>query len=312
MRTPTLFPDYHSLSKFSYFRNVVEKFHPRSKTHFNNMKSILLSLTLSVGSMAFATAQEPEPAPEPEMRPEATQEIEAAEEPETPTVAEEPATVEVRIVEDDDRDRRRKKDRIRTCSDWDVELGFTNWFSGAFDIVGQNNEPYALNNLQSLHFGLSRNFTTYFPGPFAAEYGMSLTAQGFAFNDPTTTIDDSGDELEFIGGNAVDGRPIHSQLGVSHLNIYMVPMIDLGVRFGVGGYVGYRLIAANTRLWVNNNDDLAFDRQTENYNTLPYRYGLRAQLGIRQAQLFMNYDMTEIFYRDRGPRLRTFSLGVIL
>ncbi|HAA21931.1 MAG TPA: hypothetical protein DCP28_25380 [Cytophagales bacterium] len=280
------------------------------------MKSTLLTLTLLVGSLAYATAQEPEPAPEPESRPEAPQEIEAAEESELAEDVEEvQQVVEVRIVEeddDDDDDRRRKKQRIRTCSDWDVELGFTNWFRGAFDIVGQNNEPYALNNLQSLHFALSRNFTTYFPGPFAAEYGMSISAQGFAFNDPSTTIDESGTELEFIGNNPVDGRPFHSQLGVSHLNLYVVPMIDLGVQFGIGGYVGYRLTAANTRLWINDSDDLDFDRQTENYNTLPYRYGLRAQLGIRQAQLFMNYDMTEIFYRDRGPRLRTFSLGVIL
>lgn len=207
---------------------------------------------------------------------------------------------------------RRKRQRTQICEEWNVEVGWANWFTGDFDIVGSNNQPYTLSNLGSLHFALSRNYAANFPGPFAADFGLSISAQNFAFQDPTTQVLVDNGELVFQGGNPTDGRPVRSNFSVTHINAYFVPMLDFGFKVGIGGYVGYRLTGANTQIDWQGKDDFTFDRTVGNFNTLPYRYGLRAQVGHRHCQLFMNYDLTELFYRGKGPQLRTFSFGVIL
>ena len=40
------------------------------------------------------------------------------------------------------------------------------------------------------------------------------------------------------------------------------------------------------------------------------RYGLRAQIGFNDIDLFINYDMNELFAAGKGPQLNAFSFGV--
>ena len=42
------------------------------------------------------------------------------------------------------------------------------------------------------------------------------------------------------------------------------------------------------------------------------RYGLRAQLGFGDTDLFFTYDLNELFNEDQGPELNAFSIGIIL
>ena len=231
--------------------------------------------------------------------------VEQPAQPQPPTELHEP-TVEVQVPQE------RTKERPRTCRSWNLEIGFTNWFTGAFDLVGQQGEAYALNNFHSRYLALSRNYSTYLPGPFMVDMGVSVSGHNYAFEDNTTRVDRSnGESLEFINNTTVDGRPVISQLGVTHLNAYLVPMLDFGLRIGVGAYAGYRMSSATTLLFFRG-DEPHLDRDMGNFYMKPFRYGLRAQVGVRRAQLFMNYDMDEVFLRDRGPRVRTFSFGLIL
>ena len=41
------------------------------------------------------------------------------------------------------------------------------------------------------------------------------------------------------------------------------------------------------------------------------RYGLRMQIGVRSTDLFINYDMNELFDEGKGPTLNAVSFGVI-
>ena len=252
-------------------------------------KSVLtMAMLLALGSLAYA---QDEPLPEAESR--------------------EVAEVSVQ-VEEVAEEAPRKKQRITTCDSWNLEMGFTNWFQGNFSIPGGNGEPYALNNFQSLYVALNKNFRTDFPGPFAADFGVGVSAMAFAFEDATTQVINDADGLTFQGDNPIDGDPWHSQLGVSHFNVYCVPLLDLGgLKMGVGGYVGYRLLSANSLLYLQN-DELKLDRTPGSYQMLPYRYGLRAQLGMRDVQVFANYDLSQTFNSGRAPALNAFNLGIIL
>jgi hypothetical protein len=40
------------------------------------------------------------------------------------------------------------------------------------------------------------------------------------------------------------------------------------------------------------------------------RYGLRGQIGFNDIDLFVNYDMNDLFTEGKGPQLNAFSFGI--
>lgn len=75
---------------------------------------------------------------------------------------------------------------------------------------------------------------------------------------------------------------------------------------GLGGFIGYRL-DSYTKVKYQNNDK---DRIHSNYYLNDLQYGLAANIGLLKADLFVRYNLNNIFQTDRGPDLRTLSFGI--
>lgn len=225
--------------------------------------------------------------------------------------------------DDDDERSRRKRRRFRTESSWNLELGLNNFLTGLVSFPDADNELYALDTWGSFYFAVSRNYSTKLAGPLYIEYGASVSWYNFQFQNPDVRVE-KGDELVFSEFSDTTGTfvSVRSKLQTPYVNIHFVPVIDFskgtldrsyqgrGLRLGLGGYVGYR-IGGHSKVVFKENGDRQRRVQKGNYYFENLRYGLRGQIGFRGVDLFLNYDLNEVFAKGKGPSLNAFSFGLV-
>ena len=83
-----------------------------------------------------------------------------------------------------------------------------------------------------------------------------------------------------------------------------------GFRLGIGPYMGYR-IASKSKLVYESGDDREKEKDRDSFYLNNLRYGFRLQLGVRSTDLFINYDLNDLFADEKGPRLNAISFGLI-
>ena len=233
--------------------------------------------------------------------------------------------------EDDDDDDRYKRRRRRGYSRhfFNLELGTNNYLQNG-EFPDENNEPYSVRPWGSWYVGLVSVNQTYLGRSFVIEWGPSVTWYNFKFEDDAARIID-GDETTFILDPDTETDFEKSKLTVAYVNFSVVPMLmskrdtrrnrswkfydkkdeDSGFRFGLGGYVGYR-IDSYSKTVIREDGDKDKDRDKDSFNLSSLRYGIRAQIGFGGTDLFVNYDLNELFNENRGPELNAFSIGLVL
>ncbi|HAA14599.1 MAG TPA: hypothetical protein DCE41_24100 [Cytophagales bacterium] len=220
---------------------------------------------------------------------------------------------------DDDDDDYRKRRRFRTEDSWNLEVGLNNVLT---DIVAfPIDQPYNLSTWESHYIALARNYSTKLAGPLYMEYGASVSWYNFVFDDADVRAMRGADEIEFSYDTS-DIVHIRSKIQAPYVNVHFVPVLDLskgtldrsyqgkGFRIGAGGYAGYR-IGGRTKVVFEDNGDRQRLRDTDNLFLENFRYGVRGQIGFRGVDLFLNYDLNEVFASGRGPELNAFSFGLV-
>lgn len=104
-----------------------------------------------------------------------------------------------------------------------------------------------------------------------------------------------------------------SKLTVAYVNVPIMPTISFrnsGISYiGLGGYAGYRL-DSYTKIKRSGGTK---EREHGGYYLDNFRYGLRAEVGIRRfPDFFVNYDLNPLFVEGRGPKLNALSFGIRL
>ena len=105
-------------------------------------------------------------------------------------------------------------------------------------------------------------------------------------------------------------------------NKYVLPFVNLSImptlsfrrsfisHITAGVYGGYRL-GSYSKIVEKESDDKTFDRR--NFFANDVRYGLGFELGIRRfPDLFVNYDLNELYKENRGPSVKMLSFGIKL
>jgi hypothetical protein len=80
---------------------------------------------------------------------------------------------------------------------------------------------------------------------------------------------------------------------------------------GAGGFVGYRL-ASWTKLKYFENGSTYKDKDYGSYNLNDWQYGLQGTIGYRSLNLFVKYNLNELFRYGQGPQAQTLSFGLRL
>lgn len=230
------------------------------------------------------------------------------------------------------RERQRKDRNSRKMyHSFNIDLGMNNYLeNGSFP--DGSSELYTVKPWGSWYVGLTSTLRTKVTGKFFIEWGAGVSWYNFKFSNFKTNITRDDNGVIFFENPRTDVDFTKSKLTVCYLNLSMVPMFDFGgysrkpmvfngdrlnfdrrgsFRFGIGPYVGYRLDSYTKQVWRENGDKRKAHYH-DNYFLNNVRYGLRAQIGFRDTDIFFNYDMNELFIENRGPRLNAFSFGITL
>ncbi|MFN5169666.1 MAG: hypothetical protein ACK5DD_08580 [Cyclobacteriaceae bacterium] len=214
------------------------------------------------------------------------------------------------------------KSRRRTTHNFVFDLGINNLLDA--DGFPSSGDPYAVHPWGSWYVGLNSIQRTRIANKFFLEWGGGVSWYNFKFENERTIL--SKDENGIIFGedlSDVDYRK--SKLTVTHLNLSLVPVLDFGnsrhkptffndtdsrsFRIGVGGYLGYRIDSYSKQTYFENGDRRR-NHDHDSYYLNPLRYGVRLQMGFGDTELFVDYDLNELFEENKGPKLNALTFGV--
>jgi hypothetical protein len=216
-----------------------------------------------------------------------------------------------------------KKFRKRTYHSMNFDLGTNNYVTQE-GFPDQNNSFYTVKPWGSWYVGINSVQRTRLANKFYVEWALGASWYNFKFENEQTQLSKDNNGVIF----QLDTRDADfqkSKLTAAYLNASLVPMLDFGgnrrkpsffdgynadsFRIGVGPYVGYR-IASYSKQVFKENDAERKPRNHDNFYLNNIRYGLRAQIGFDDIDLFFNYDLNELFVENKGPQLNAFSFGI--
>lgn len=195
---------------------------------------------------------------------------------------------------------------------FNIYLGLNNWLEGSD--LPNSNAPYSLKPINSWFFGISFDNVSRIIGPLYFNYGIGLSYLDYSFENTRIQVIKTDDSLIFDEIENISGRK--SKINVGYLNAHFVPTFSFGkysgFRFGLGVYGAYR-IDSNTKMKFDDaNGEKQKDKRSDSLHLQSLKYGLRAHLGWRDFDLFMLYDLQEIFDENvSAPRLTPITFGII-
>ena len=95
-------------------------------------------------------------------------------------------------------------------------------------------------------------------------------------------------------------------------NVKLIKSKNRGFRIGIGGYLGYRMYGRSKYVYKEGNKFRNKEKEKGNFYLSNVRYGLRGRVGWKGMDLFVNYDLNQVFTSGNGPELNAFSFGIIL
>ncbi|MDH5366011.1 MAG: hypothetical protein OEW67_03435 [Cyclobacteriaceae bacterium] len=223
--------------------------------------------------------------------------------------------------------------RHRTRHFFNFDVGMNNYLEkGKFP--NENNELYSIRPWGSWYFAVGTNYKSQISGKIFLEYGANVSWNNFKFENDKIRMQKNAASTVFIE-DATGLDYVKSKLTTTHLNVSLIPIIDFGeshhynskkwdkwddghknryhrgFRVGIGGYAGYK-IDSYSKYVIEENGDKKKDKDKDSFYLNNWRYGARLQLGFRGTDIFINYDISELFVKDKGPQLNAFSFGITL
>lgn len=212
----------------------------------------------------------------------------------------------------------------RTRHSFNIDLGMNNYLTNG-KFPEENDELYSLKPFGSWYVGISSIRKTHVTSPLYLEWGGNISWYNFKFQNEQVRFEKEGGQVAFYEEDpALNG--IKSKLTASYINLSFVPVLDFsskngklengysyakkGFRMGLGGYAGYRIGSKSKFVYKDGGREK--DKNSDNFYLNNWRYGLRLQMGYRGLDLFVNYDMNDLFIENRGPQLNAFSFGITI
>jgi len=217
----------------------------------------------------------------------------------------------------------------RTIHNFNIEMGLNTWHG--FGDVNYSVKPWG-----SWYFGLGSVNKTQLKNSLFLEWGSGLSWYNWKLEDPSYQIIKTTTQLELAQpANINEINPIKSKLVASYLNVSLVPLFDFsqgsrkvvvkqtgnlkliksknrGLRIGIGGYLGYRMYGRSKYVYKEGNKLRNKEKDNGNFYLSNVRYGLRGRVGWKGMDIFVNYDLNQVFTSGVGPELNALSFGIIL
>jgi len=224
----------------------------------------------------------------------------------------------------------------KNIHNFNIAMGLNNWLDKGGSLNGLADDRYSVKPWGSWYFGLSSVNKTHLKNILFLEWGTDLVWYNWKLEDPSYQVTKATTQVNFAQpANINDIEAIKSKLVACYLNVSLVPLIDfaqgtrkvivneagsfkwnrskkIGFRIGVGGYLGYRMYGRSKYVHKEDNKLRNKEKDNGNFYLSNVRYGLRGRVGWRGMDLFVNYDLNQVFTSGKGPELNAFSFGIIL
>ena len=148
------------------------------------------------------------------------------------------------------------------------------------------------------------------------DFGADFSWYNLMF-DGNNTITKTEDRVAFptiMGADSNEVQLSKSKLVVPNVNLSLMPTLSFRRSFisyiSAGVYGGYSLGSYSKSRKEGTKDK---DHVRMNYHLTDFRYGLAAELGIRNfPDLFVTYDINPLFVGTRGPKVNMLTFGIRL
>ncbi|MCU0358325.1 MAG: PorT family protein [Cyclobacteriaceae bacterium] len=217
-----------------------------------------------------------------------------------------------------------KSQSRRVRHSFNLDLGMNNYLEeGKFP--DETNELYTVRPWGSWYVGLNSVVHLPIKGKLFLEWGQGVSWYNFKFQSDQIVMSRDESGVIFTEDNR-DVNYIKSKLTASYIGTSLIPILDFGgrgdksrmwdsrgsrFRIGLGPYAGYRL-GSHSKL-VFNDGRRQKEKEFDNFFLNNFRYGMRLQVGVRNADFFFNYDLNELFSTTppNNPKLNAFSFGIV-
>jgi len=201
------------------------------------------------------------------------------------------------------------------------EFGFNNFVDNNFSFSRQGENSFMdLNTGRSWNVNI--NFMQYSIGFGTDKIGL-VTGMGLEFNDyhfdnniniikdPVTGVT--------VADQYYNNNDIHldkTKLTTTYVTVPLLLEFQLlnasrSKRIHLsGGVIGGVKIGSHSKVVYQDNGDKRKQKNRDDFNLSPFRYGVTARVGYRALNLFANYYITPLFEADKGPELNPVSIGI--
>ena len=218
--------------------------------------------------------------------------------------------------------KRNRRDReFSSRSGFNIYFGF-NAFTNTSSIVGAYNpKDFELSPFGSRYFGFgwtrSGTISKGTNAAFKISYGLEVSWYNFMFENNNYLVKNTNG-IGFVNYQNLQGNVVElcrNKLTVANFNIPVMPYVafkknSVVTYIAAGGYVGYR-VDSYTKTKEDDSGKKEWNHSSFFLNNL--RYGLAFELGLKNfPDLFVNYDLNNMFQDGRGPKVGGISFGIRL
>jgi hypothetical protein len=221
--------------------------------------------------------------------------------------------IDVYDVDDDDDDNSIRNPKFR--GHWaGIESGINNFLDDGLTISREGDNLFMdLNTGRS--WAINLNFAQYSLGFGTSHFG-AVTGLGLEYNnyffDGDNTIEEKND---FVVGLDTIGVS-KSKLTTSFLRVPLIFEVQFPhtIRakrvFISAGIVAGLKLGSHTKVVYKDDNGKSRDKNNDDFNINPFRYGLTARIGFSSVSIFGDYYFTPMFVKDKGPELHPFTVGL--
>jgi Outer membrane protein beta-barrel domain len=218
--------------------------------------------------------------------------------------------------------RMQKKDRsFNSRSGFNIYLGLNALTNASSIVAPYNTKDFELSPFGSRYFALgwtrSGTISKGNNAAFKISYGLEFSWYNFMFENDNYIVKNN-DNVSFRNYQDAQGNVVklcRNKLTVANINIPVMPYVAFKkgstvTYVAAGGYVGYRL-DSYTKTKEDDSGKKEWNHSSFFLNNV--RYGLAFELGLKNfPDLFVNYDLNNMFQDGRGPKVGGISFGIRL
>ncbi|PVY38698.1 outer membrane beta-barrel protein [Pontibacter virosus] len=206
-----------------------------------------------------------------------------------------------------------KKSYKATRFNFDVDLGLNNFLNT------ESQQVPDLKPLGSRYVSLNWHLKSQIGGrksPLHLVSGLEFAFNNYMF-DRNFVIEEDVDDVTFFRREPETNYD-KSKLTHSSVNIPLMPMLQFkrqngkeGFKIAAGPFVGYRL-GGHSKLKYEDSGKTQKEKIRSSYNLSDFQYGLTGVVGYGNLDLFVKYNMNDLFKDNRGPDANVISFGLRL